>query len=93
MSFAKPPTAGIHDEEVLERLVTVVVAAEVGQVVTELHGFGVHLAVGPLAEHGRFGCRVGIAVMSVASILKVVHRDNTLGLGRIEVTAYASLQQ
>ena len=43
------------DEEILQRLVAVVPGREVGKVVTEFHGLGMELAVGPTSEHGHSG--------------------------------------
>ena len=86
------PRLGVDDEEVLERSVHVISVGEVGEVVAELHGLGVQLAVGPAAQHGHFGSGVAVTVVTVTGIGEVYERNGLLGLGGIEVGADAGAQ-
>ena len=92
VSLAKAPTARINNEEILQRLTAVVVAGEVGQVIAKLHGFRMHLAIGPLSQHRSLWSWIGFATMSVTGIAEVVHVDYAFRLCRIQVGTDTHLQ-
>ena len=71
--------SGVDDEEVLQRLVSIVTCRKVSQVVTKLHGFFVQFAVGPASEHRHFGSRFAPSAVTVAGILKVFEGHSRFG--------------
>ena len=90
MSATDGSRLGLDDEEVLQGLRAVHRESEVGEVVSELHGFVVH-AIHPTAQHGNLGSRIG--ALSIACIAEVFEGNGLLRLGGIQVLSDAAREQ
>ena len=84
--------SGVDDEEVLQRLVSIVTCRKVSQVVTKLHGLFVQFAVGPASEHRHFGSRFAPSAVTVAGILKVFEGHSRFGFRCVQVGRHACAQ-
>ena len=90
----------VDDEEVLQRTWTVETCAQIGEVVTKLHGFGVQLTVCPTSQHGYFGqfllvilsC-AGVTSATITRPAEVVEVDNGIRTSGIEIGRNTNLQE
>ena len=85
--------AGVYVEEEFEGFRVVETFAEVSQVVTELHGFVMQLAVCPTTEHRNCGRRVHIAVVAVACPAEVVQIDGLFGTRGVGVGGHTHSEE
>ena len=93
MAFALGIVACLDPEEVFDGAVQVHVGRQVGQVIAELHGFGVQLAVGPLAQHRNLGVGIGLGALAQAGVVEVAQPHALVGLGGVEVLRHAHVQR